>query len=150
MKKLITGLFAIAVFTFSASAQNQEENQGKEKFKEKHGRFHEDERRGMEVLSKLNLSETQKQQIKSINDEFKAKFQALNQNDNILVKDAKAQKQALMEERKTRIAAILTADQKAQLEQLRRDHKQDGDRMDRGDWKEKRKNKDDKEKVKVK
>lgn len=150
MKKLITGLLAIAVFTFSANAQDPQGNEQKSKMNEKHGQHQENDRKGMEGLAKVNLTETQKQQIKSINDEFKTKLKALNQNDNMMVKDAKAQRKALMEERKNKIAAILTPEQRTQFEQARKQHEQDGDGMNNHDWKEKMKEKNDKEKVKVK
>lgn len=148
MKKLMTCLFAIAVFTFSASAQ--QDNDKKAKMKEKHGQHRGHDTKGKDGLAKLNLTEAQRQQIKSINDEFKTKLQALNQNDNMMVKDAKIQRKALMEERKSRIAAILTPEQRTQFDQLRKEHGQDGRKIDKSEWKEKRKMKDGKEKVKEK
>ncbi len=146
----MTVLFAIAVFTFSTNAQNQQANDQKTKMKENHGQYRGHDGKGMEGMDKLNLTDAQKQQIKSINQDFKNRLQALNQNDNILVKDAKAQRKALMEERKSKIAAILTPEQRTQFEQSRKEHRKDGDKMNKGEWKEKRKEKNDKEKIKVK
>ena len=148
MKKILTGLFAFAVFTFSTSAQAQNNAEGYKK-----------ERRGynkgldkMNGMEKLNLSDAQKQQIKSINEDFKSKMQALDKNDNIMVKDMKAQRKALMQERKNKIAAILTPEQKIQFEQLHKEGNK-GDWKNKSkseDWKKKRKMEDGKEKVKVK
>jgi Spy/CpxP family protein refolding chaperone len=152
MKKIIAGLFAIAAFTFSAAAQDQTTH-GERKGKEKHGMHKGQDGKRMDGIEKLNLTDAQKEQIKSINQDFTTRLHALNQNDNILVKDMKVQRKALMEERKNKIASILTPEQKTQFEQL---HKQRGPRGDiktktkDGDWKQKRKVEDGKEKVKVK
>ncbi|MEO5783116.1 MAG: hypothetical protein ABIQ07_07590 [Ginsengibacter sp.] len=118
MKKIITGLFAIAAFIFSAVAQTNENTTDQKKLnKEGHGfhKGHDGMGRGME---KLNLTDAQKQQMKSINEDFKTRMQALNKNDNMMVKDQRAQKESLMQERKNKISAILTPEQKTQFEQM--------------------------------
>ena len=155
MKKIIAGLFALAAFTFSASAQDQNTDQQNRQERKNHGMHRGHDGKGMEGIEKLNLTEAQRQQIRTINQEFKTKLQALNQNDKLLVGDAKAQRKALMEERKNRIAAILTPEQKTQFEQLHKEHGEErkGDWKEKskdGDWKQKRKVEDGKEKVKVK
>lgn len=156
MKKIIAGLFAIAAFTFSAAAQDQ--NAGQTKIKANHGmhqRHHDGQR--MDGIEKLNLTDAQRQQIKTINQEFRTRMQSLQKNDNILVKDMKEQRKALMEERKNRIAAILTPEQKTQFEQMHKEHgersevKGDWKNKTKGDdWKQKRKVEDGKEKIKIK
>jgi Spy/CpxP family protein refolding chaperone len=151
MKKIITVCLAIAAFTFGAVAQDQN-NSGNRMNKGRQGMHKGHEGKGMESIEKLNLTEAQRQQIKSINEDFKTRLQSLNQNDNILVKDAKAQRKALMQERKNKIAAILTPEQKMQFEQLHKEgNKGDWKNKSKGeDWKKKRKMEDGKEKVKVK
>ena len=156
MKKIIAGLFVIAAFTFSAGAQDQNDGHKKMK-KEKHSMHKGHDRNGMDGVEKLNLTDAQREQIKAINQDFTTRLHALNQNDNILVKDMKVQRKALMEDRKNRIAAILTPEQKTQFEQLRKER---GDKEDRKgewknktkgeDWKQKRKVEDGKEKIKIK
>ena len=155
MKKIITGLFAIAAFTFSVNAQDHNAEGHKKMHKENQGMHKGHHGKGMEGLEKLNLTDAQRQQIKSINEDFKNRMQALNQNDNMLVKDMKAQRKALMEERKNRISAILTPEQKNKFEQLHKEHgdKNKGDYKNKTkgeDWKQKRKVEDGKEKRKVK
>jgi len=152
MKKIITGLFAMAALTFNAVAQDQQ----------KHGQMHKEgkghhrgDKEGMRGMEKLNLTEAQRAQIKSINQEFTTKLHALNQNDNMLVRDAKVQRKALMQERKDRIAAVLTPEQRAQFEQMHKQHdervKGDYKNKTKGeDWKQKRKAENGQEKVKVK
>ena len=155
MKKIITGLFAIAAFTFSAVAQDQKTEGQKKMHKEKHGMHKGHEGKEMRGMEQLNLTEAQRQQVKSINEDFTTRLHALNQNDNILVKDMKVQRKALMEERKNKISAILTPEQKTQFEQLRKQHgeKNKGEWKNKTkgeDWKQKRKMEDGKEKIKTK
>jgi Spy/CpxP family protein refolding chaperone len=155
MKKIIAGLFAIAAFTFSASAQDQTTTDQNKQDHQKHGMHRAHDGRGMEAMQKLNLTDAQKQQMKSINEEFKTKMQALRQNDKSVSADAKSQRKALMEDRKSRITAILTPEQRTQFGQFQKEHGEGrkGDWKEKnkdGDWKQKRKSEDGKEKVKVK
>lgn len=145
MKKIIAGLFAIAVFTFSANAQNQ--NNDDQKMGNGNGRgFHKgNDGAGMRGMEDLNLTDAQKLQMKSINEDFKTRMQSLNKNDNMTVKDAKTQREALMQERKNKISAILTPEQQTKFDQVSnkggmrerggegRFDKGKGDRGDRGD-----------------
>ena len=73
-------------------------------------------------MKDLNMTDAQKQQMKSINEDFRSKMQDLKKNDNITVKDFKARKEALFNDRKARVDAILTADQKNKLAQFKNDH----------------------------
>jgi len=154
MKKIIAGLFAIAAFTFSAAAQDQTNTDQKKWNKEGRGMHKGHEGRGKEAMEKLNLTDAQKQQMKTINEDFKTRMQALQKNDNILVKDMKEQRKALMTERKNKIAAILTPEQKTQFEQMHQKHegkfsrKFDGNNDGKGDWKKKIKSEDGKQKIK--
>ena len=154
MKKIITALFAIAAFTFSTQAQDQNKvNEQKKNARQQHGHHKGHGGKGMEGMDNLNLTDAQRQQIKSINEDFKTRLQALNKNDNIMVKDMKEQRKALMEERKNKISAILTPEQKNQFEQLRKQDKREGEWKEKKkgeDWKEKRKMEDGKEKRKIK
>ena len=155
MKKIIAGLFAIAAFTFSAAAQDQKTEGERKMHKEHHGMHKGHDGKGMRGMEALNLTDAQKQQIKSINEDFTTKLKALNQNDNILVKDMKVQRKALMQERKDKISAILTPEQRTQLEQLHKKHgeKNKGEWKNKTkgeDWKQKRKIEDGKEKIKTK
>lgn len=120
MKKIITALFAVAAFTFSASAQNKNNTNEEKGYHKKH------EGKGMMGMQKLNLTDAQKQQMKLINEDFKTKIQLLG-------KDDKAQRKALMQERKNKISAILTPEQKAQFEQMRKQYKKEGRFSGRGE-----------------
>jgi Spy/CpxP family protein refolding chaperone len=115
MKKIITGIFAIAAFTFSAAAQNPTDQKNHEKGPGMH-KMHGG------PMESLNLTESQKQQMKTINEDFRIKMQALHKNDNILVKDMKAQQQSLIQERQSKIASILTPEQKTKFDQFKNNH----------------------------
>lgn len=118
MKKIITGLFAIAAFTLSASAQTNDNTQGSWK-KDRQGNHQRKGDMGMRGgMEKLNLTDAQKQQMKSINEDFRTRMKTLNENGNITVNDSKAQKQALMQEKNNKITAILTPEQRTQFSQL--------------------------------
>lgn len=150
MKKIIAGLFAIAAFTFSAVAQDQTTDQ-KQWNRDGQGMHRGHDGGGMRMMQQLNLTDAQKQQMKTINEEFRTRMQSLQQNDNMLVKDQRAQRKLLMEERNRKISEILTPEQRTKFEQFRQQHEGDrGDWKKGGDWKEKRKSEDGKEKIKVK
>ena len=119
MKKILAGLLAIASFTFSANAQEQHNmDRGKTWNKDGMGNHMRHHGKGMMAMQKLNLTDAQKQQMKLIHEEFKNKFQALNKNDNMMVKDFRAQKESLLQERKNKIEAILTPEQRTQFEKF--------------------------------
>ncbi len=136
MKKIITGLFAIAAFTFSAVAQTNDNTTDQKKWNKDGQSSHRGHGEKGMGMRKLNLTDAQKQQMKSINEDFKTRMQLLNRNDNMMVKDQKAQRETLLQERKNKISAILTPEQRTQFEQMHkgmemRDGKM-GDRMEGG------------------
>ena len=116
MKALITGIIAIAALTFSATAQVERKHmdgQGK-------GQHHGMKDKG-KMMHDLNLTEAQKQQMKTINMDFKTKMQDLKKQDNMTVKEFNARKAALMQDRKTKTMAILTDEQRNKMETLKKD-----------------------------
>ena len=93
MKKIIAGLFAVAAFTFSAFAQTNDNTTDQKQWNKVGHGFHKGHyAKGME---KLNLTDAQKQQMKSINEDFKTRMQSLNKNDNMMVKDQRAQREII-------------------------------------------------------
>ena len=119
MKQIFIGLIAICAITFSAGAQTMEAKNeaGHSGHHQKHHGKHD---KAM-MFKNLNLSDAQKQQVKSMNENFKNKMQALKKNDNMTVKDFRLQKEALMAERKTNFQSILTHEQKNKIEQNKKD-----------------------------
>jgi Spy/CpxP family protein refolding chaperone len=120
MKKIFLGFIAIASISLSACAQVQREQPDKQNSTidhEKFGRGHGGHMDGM--MKDLNVSDAQKQQLSSINADFRSKLEELNKHDNMTVKDFNAQKEALENDRKAKFEAILTPDQKNQLAELK-------------------------------
>ena len=135
MKKIFLGLVAITAITFTAGAQvqrNQDEtSQNSTMNHERWGRHGGGRDGGM--MKDLNLTDAQKQQMKSINEDFRSKMQELKKNDNITVKDFNARKEVLFNDRKSKVDAILTADQKNKLAQFKNDRGDRGQFADRDD-----------------
>lgn len=128
MKNIITGLVAIAAFTFSANAQtdpNNDQNSGN------YGRSHRGEGRN-KMMEKLNLSRAQKDQLKLLNEDYHTKMQNLRQNSSLSDADMKTQRQNLEEDRKTRMAAVLTPSQRTQWMQMEKEGNEDNSTT--GQW----------------
>lgn len=110
MKKLM--ITAIALFSATLMLSAQETG--------KTGRFH----HGKHMNKKhhgveLNLSAEQKEQAKSYRKEFKDKMDKLNKNDQMTVKDFRAQRDAIMREQKEKMSNLLTAEQKQKMKESR-------------------------------
>jgi len=121
MKNLFLSLIAITTFIFSAKAQ--ENNSGKtenpiEQKKQygKHKGFNHHE-----MTDKLKLTDEQKQQMKSINGDFKNRMQELKKSENISAQELKEKKQAIMKERMEKVQALLTPEQKIQMQELKKE-----------------------------
>ncbi|MEO6720462.1 MAG: hypothetical protein ABIN67_08845 [Ferruginibacter sp.] len=108
MKKIITGMLAIAAFVFSASAQET----GKEKFKQR-AQHHHSQRHGM--FKDLNLTAAQKEQMKANHEATKKQLTDLNKEENITVKEFKTRKEAIRKEQKEKMNSLLTPEQKDQI-----------------------------------
>lgn len=110
MKKIVAGVLAIASFVFSAQAQTTP--------KMKHFRHrHQHEM----MMKELNLTPAQQAQLKANRDNYQKQWQDLNKTENITVKQARDKKEALRKEQKEKMMSILTPEQKATLEQLKKD-----------------------------
>jgi Spy/CpxP family protein refolding chaperone len=127
MRKILLGLIAIATITFSADAQMKRNNAEKQNHSEKknHANMGRSKHAGKmnhhRMDDKLNLTEAQRQQMKSINMDFKNRMQELKKNDNLTVKEFNAKKQVLMQERKQKTQALLTSEQKNQMKQFKKE-----------------------------
>ncbi len=110
MKKLIVcALIAVAV-AGSASAQDQQPR------REGLGRHH-------YGMSQLNLTDEQKAEMKTINEDFKKQMTDLQKNEDITVREWKSKMKTIREDHKTKVQQVLTAEQKASMEKLRQDRK---------------------------
>jgi Spy/CpxP family protein refolding chaperone len=138
MKKILLSLIAIATITFSVDAQTKRNNAEKQNRTEKNGKSKlghakHDEKKHDQMMNhhkmgdKVNLTEAQRQQMKSINMDFKNRLQELKKSDNMTVKEFNAKKEALMQERKQKIQALLTPEQKNQMKQFKKEHSDKGE-----------------------
>ncbi len=108
MKRIIIASTALLL---SFSAVNAQEKQG---FDHKKGEHFKHGGKG-DFGGKLNLTDDQKAQAKTINDDFRKQLSTLRSNDKITMGDFKKQSQALRQDHKQKMDALLTADQKKQL-----------------------------------
>jgi Spy/CpxP family protein refolding chaperone len=123
MKRIFTLAVAALVFASSAIAQDRKpaKDKGAKEFKgkgDKHGRHGQD--RG-KFAKELNLTDAQKQQLKTLNEEYRAKFQALKAVDS--KKETREKAKALKQEQQTKRQNILTAEQKAKMAELKEKRK---------------------------
>ncbi len=73
--------------------------------------------------NELNLSQTQQEQWKSINKEYRDKMMALNNNKALADADRKAQFKNLAKEKNDKIKAILNSDQQAKFAELKKERR---------------------------
>jgi Spy/CpxP family protein refolding chaperone len=124
MKNLFLNLIAITTIIFSAKAQDN--NAGKSENPTEQKREYRDKHKGFDhnqMAEKLKLTDEQKKQIKSINSDFKNQMQELNKDKNITSEELKEKKHALAKDRMERIQALLTPEQKLQMEEFKKEGK---------------------------
>lgn len=115
MKKILTSVLALVIALSSMAQANKIKD--KKEFK---GEFRKD------GIEKLNLTDAQKTQLKSINEDFKQRMQDLKKSDNITVKEQHEKREALVAEHQQKVNAILTPDQQSKLAASKQDFKQKG------------------------
>lgn len=118
-------LIALSAFTLMATATNAQSNDNAAKTSPnqqngwkmhhgKHGGMNMHKGRSMRMKD-VNLTDAQKQQAKALKGEYRTKVQNLEKDQNITLKDYRAQKASLEKERKAKFQDILTADQKNKI-----------------------------------
>lgn len=118
MKRIVISMLAVATFIFSAGAQQKREM--------KHHKPRHD--KGM-MMKELNLSATQKEQMKASRENTKNQLAELRNNENMTVKDYNAKKEAILKVQKEQMSKVLTPEQKNQLAQNKKDRKAKHDLM---------------------
>jgi len=120
MKRILTGLFAIALTIGAAQAQTKEDRKD-------HGKHHKAQK--AMTMQKINLSEDQKSRLKIIREAQGKEMAELNKNENITVKEMKSRKKAISENYKSQFESVLTQEQKTQIKELKKEGKSKGDKM---------------------
>ena len=78
--------------------------------------------RGQDMMvKKLNFSDQQKQQLKTINSGFHKKLMELKKNEDITVRESKAQMSALHKDHREQMQALLTPVQKDQIAKMKQE-----------------------------
>ncbi len=118
MKKLMLPVLAMA-FALGADAQEiPERNAGHPPM------MHHKQNGGPErhkAMKALNLTDAQKEQLKSEKEAFHKKMEAHKKNENITVKEWKAKRESLVKEHKANVEKVFTPEQKAKLENLKKE-----------------------------
>ena len=106
MKKILIGAIATTICFSTSFAQ---------KFQKNNRSSHSMQAAGK--MKALNLSASQKEQLKAARQNTNTQLAALNKNDQMTVKDFKESKAEILKSQKQQMAGILTEDQKNQLAQ---------------------------------
>ncbi len=117
MKKLFAFAIAASIFTFSATAQTERVMKTDGQKKEHH--MNKGKHKG-QMKKELNLSDDQGQKLKAINQDMKAKREALKSQDMLTVREMKARKEALKNEHKAQISSVLSTEQRAKMEEMKK------------------------------
>jgi Spy/CpxP family protein refolding chaperone len=125
MKKILVSLLTIAAVTFSATAQTTDNSTTKKDNPHKEWKQH---HKGMD-MDQLNLTQSQKDQLKASHENYRKQLQELNKNESITVKEFRDKKYALKKQQKTDFLALLTPDQKTKLDQLKQQRQQQHEMM---------------------
>ena len=110
MKKITAGIVLMMFLAFGASAQEKQDGHHG-RHKAKHHREH--------LTKDLNLSDDQKQQLKTLNENHRRQMAELNKNESITVKEMRDRKASLAREHRSAFEGILTPDQKAKIQDQR-------------------------------
>lgn len=123
MKKIIVSLVALATITISAQAQTSRNNTGRtpDSTQTRH-HFKGDHK---QMSEKLQLTDDQKQQMKAIGTDMKSRMQDLKKS-NLSTQDYNTKKEELFKERKQKMAALLTPEQKETMKQFAKEKHRKG------------------------
>ncbi len=115
MKKLLALSFAAVILSSAAFAQKERTVENKPRMERHEGRHGKDK-----MMKELNLTKEQRTQLKAQHQDMKAKRKALKAQDNITVKEMREKQAALKAEQKGKMDAILTADQRTKMAELKK------------------------------
>jgi len=79
--------------------------------------------RDKRMAEKIKLSDEQKQKAKALNEDYRKKMDELRKKDDILVKDWRNQMTELNKKHREDMSALLSKEQKAQIEKSKVEHK---------------------------
>jgi Spy/CpxP family protein refolding chaperone len=116
MKKAIFGIALVTCIAFGASAQDQ--SNGLSDHPKRHHRGNK-----MEKLEQLNLTDQQKTELKTINEDYKSQMTDLKKSeDKITVTEWKSKMAGIRKDHHEKVQNVLTDEQKASLKNMRKEH----------------------------
>lgn len=110
MKKLFVSALIAVAMVGSASAQDTQPR------REGFGRHH-------NGMSQLNLTDEQKAEMKTINEDFRKQFSELQKNEDITVREWKSKMKSIREDHQQKVQQVLTEEQKSKMQKLHQDRK---------------------------
>ena len=128
MKKYLIALSAFTIMTVSLNAQTKRNAADNVNITD-HGKMNHDKmgqknhhhRRSM-MMKQLNLSDAQKQQAKSLRENYKAQYKQLDENKNSMsLQDYQSKKEQIRKEQRSKFESILTTAQKSKMKDLNKD-----------------------------
>ena len=128
MKKIILSALVVLM---AIAVQAQEIPERKTDKPLMHARARGQHNKGMN-MQQLNLTPQQKIQIKQQRENFHSQIEELKKNDGITVKESRERMESFRKENKEKTQRILTADQKAKLQQMKVEGKAQHMEMARG------------------
>ncbi|MEO8764290.1 MAG: hypothetical protein ABI416_08385 [Ginsengibacter sp.] len=127
MKKHLMALSAFAMMAVAANAQTTPNENGAA---DQHNATHLHHKRsgygmhrhhGNDMMMNLNLAAAQKEQAKALHNDYRNRLKDLEKNEAITLKDYRAKKADLEQERKSKFQDILTAEQKNKIVQSKKE-----------------------------
>lgn len=106
---------------FAATAQGKKQDRHERKLEKKEHVGH--KYKGDHFAKRLNLTDDQRTRMQSLNESFKERIKELNKQDDITVKEQKERRLALAKEHRESLEALLTPEQRKQLEEQKKDVK---------------------------
>jgi Spy/CpxP family protein refolding chaperone len=114
MKKAILGICLATFVTVGAFAQDQ----GQPGFSDHHYGHHR-----FNDMAQLNLTDQQKSELKTINEDFRQQMTDLKKNEDITVREWKSKMETIRKDHRDKVQSVLTDDQKASLKKMMQEHK---------------------------
>jgi len=105
MKKVLAGFAIMMALATGAQAQDSVSHKT-HNFRHHH----------KEMYKNLNLTDEQKQEVKKLNTDFRAKMEELKKQDHLSVKEMNEKKSALFNERQTAFKNVLNDEQKTKFD----------------------------------
>lgn len=123
MKKIIFGLAVLLAAGTVVHAQQPDQPMRQGDHQSFHHRGHDGQGHDM-MAKKLNFSDQQKQQLKTINSDYRKKVIDLKKNEDITIRESKARMSALRKDHRAQMQALLTPVQKDQMAKMKQDRMQ--------------------------